>query len=98
MPKLPVLEALVGETGIDGDEVAHPEVHGGPERALCLFALERIEALAAEGHPIAAGTAGENVTIRGIDWDSVLPGSRLRLGPDVPVSYTHLTLPTSDLV
>ncbi|MBK7124563.1 MAG: MOSC domain-containing protein [Dehalococcoidia bacterium] len=97
VPKLPVLEALVGETGIDGDEVAHPEVHGGPERALCLFALERIEALAAEGHPIAAGTAGENVTIRGIDWDSVLPGSRLRLGPDVLVEVTRFTTPCTTI-
>jgi MOSC domain-containing protein YiiM len=39
-----------------------------------------IEELAADGHPIAAGRAGENLTLRGLAWDSLRPGSRLRVG------------------
>jgi MOSC domain-containing protein YiiM len=39
-----------------------------------------IAALAAEGHPVAAGAAGENVTVGGLPWAEVRPGVRLRLG------------------
>lgn len=92
VPKLPILEGMVTELGIAGDGHDNPDIHGGPERALCLFAIERIEAMAAEGHPIAAGSAGENITTRGIDWDLVVPGARLRLG-DVLVEVTRYTTP-----
>jgi MOSC domain-containing protein YiiM len=94
VPKLPVMVAEVGEPGIAGDgHNEPPSVHGGPERALCLFALERIEALAAEGDPIFAGATGENVTVSGIDWDAVVPGTRLRLGADVRIEITRYTTP-----
>ncbi|MCZ7578254.1 MAG: MOSC domain-containing protein [Dehalococcoidia bacterium] len=93
VPKLPVSEGHVTELGIEGDGHDNPELHGGPERALCLFAIERIEAMAAEGHPIAVGSTGENITTRGIDWDLVVPGARLRLGADVLVEVTRYTTP-----
>ncbi len=93
VPKLPVPEAHVGEPGILGDGHHDTANHGGPERALCLFSLERIEAMAAEGHPIVPGSTGENVTINGVDWDAVIPGARLRLGADVLVEVTRYTTP-----
>lgn len=80
VPKLPIDVATVGELGLEGDVQRDTKNHGGPDRALCLWSLERIEALQAEGHPIFPGAAGENVTVRGIDWDGVVPGVRLRLG------------------
>ncbi len=67
VPKLPVLRADVTALGIRGDGHDDREHHGGAERALCLFSLERIAAIAAEGHPIAQGATGENVTIAGLD-------------------------------
>ncbi|MFN0096411.1 MAG: MOSC domain-containing protein [Dehalococcoidia bacterium] len=94
VPKLPVVEAEVTELGLAGDgHNEPPHIHGGPERALCLFSIERIEAMAAEGHPIFAGATGENVTLRGVDWDAVVPGAQLRLGPDVLVEVTRYTTP-----
>ncbi len=93
VPKLPVAQAAVTELGITGDGHNDTANHGGPERALCLFSLERIEAMAAEGHPIGPGSTGENVTIRGIDWDAVVPGVQLRLGADVLVEVTRYTTP-----
>jgi len=63
VPKLPLREAMVGELGLEGDGHSFPDIHGGPERALCLFSLERILELQAEGHPIFPGAAGENITI-----------------------------------
>lgn len=93
VPKLPIERAVVGTLGVQGDRQESTEHHGGPERALCLFSLEKIEALQAEGHPINPGGAGENVTITGLDWDDVAPGSRLRLGPSVLIEITGYTAP-----
>lgn len=92
VPNLPVAEGVVTELGIIGDAHNDSEHHGGIERALCLFAVERIGAMAAEGHPIAAGSTGENITTRGLDWDLVVPGVRLRIGP-VLVEVTRYTTP-----
>jgi len=97
VPKLPLLEAVIGELGIDGDAVANPDIHGGPERALCLYSMERLEALAAEGHPIGPGSAGENITTRGIDWDAVTPGTQLRLGDEVLIEITRYTTPCTTI-
>src|SRR3712207_3923787 len=80
VPKLPVPEAAVTVDGVGGDRQRDLRVHGGPFRAVCLFSLEVIERLRAEGHPIAPGTVGENVTVGGLDWTLVRPGVRLRIG------------------
>lgn len=97
VPKLPVLAARVGPLGLEGDAVKHTRVHGGPERALCLYSLERLRALVAEGHSPVPGALGENVTIEGLDWDEVRPGVRLALGPDVEVEVTRYTTPCSTI-
>ena len=75
---------------IDGLDKKH---HGGPERAVCVYSLERILALQCEGHPIDVGTAGENVTVEGIDWDLVVPGTRIGLGEEVLLEVTDYTNP-----
>ncbi len=80
VPKLPVSEAVAGPSGLDGDGQRDRRHHGGPDRALCLYSMERIESLQREGHSIAPGTTGENLTIRGLDWDDVTPGVQLRAG------------------
>lgn len=88
VPKLPIAAGIVAASGVEGDRQAKPGIHGGPYRALCLFPLEEIERLAGEGHPIAPGTIGENITTSGLDWATVLPNSRLRLGADVVIEIT----------
>ncbi len=93
VPKLPILEGEVGTLGVAGDVQANPQVHGGPERALCLYAIEVIESLAAEGHPIFAGAVGENITTRGLDWNRVVPGSRFRIGGTIEIEVTRYTTP-----
>ena len=67
--------------------------HGGPERAVCVYSLERIHSLQVEGHPIDVGTVGENVTVEGIDWDLVVPGARLRVGNEVLLEIASFTDP-----
>ncbi len=93
VPKLAVREALLTPTGLEGDRQRDRRYHGGPERALCLYALERISELQAEGHPIFPGSAGENVTLAGLDWAALKPGSRLALGEEVVVEISSYTKP-----
>jgi MOSC domain-containing protein YiiM len=93
VPKLPIPEAQVGERGISVDRQENTELHGHPHQALCLFSLEVIEALQAEGHPIAAGSTGENITVSGLDWAALVPDMRLRLGEDVVIELTGYTTP-----
>ena len=97
VPKLAVRDAMVTELGLAGDSHKFPDIHGGPERALCLFSLERILELQAEGHPIFPGAVGENVTISGLDWDKVTPGQRLMLGDQVRVEIASYTSPCNSI-
>lgn len=80
VPKAAVPRAQVGLRGLLDDRQDSRRHHGRPFQALCLWSLEVIEALQAEGHPIHPGAAGENITVRGIDWASLRPGTRLRIG------------------
>ena len=93
VPKTPVPLARVTTAGLEGDGHRDMDNHGGPERAVCLFALEQIRALQAEGHPVVPGALGENVTIEGIEWSRVVPGSRLQLGDAVTLEITRYTSP-----
>ena len=97
---VPKLSRKLGEVtinGLTGDNQANLDVHGGPERALCLYSLERILALQAEGHPIFPGSAGENLTLAGLDWSLVTPGARFQLGDGVLVQVTRYTSPCNTI-
>lgn len=93
VPKLPVPEAEVGLRGLLEDDQTDKRHHGHPEQALCIWSLEVIEALQAEGHPIAPGYAGENITVVGLDWELVLPGATLLIGDSVVAPVTFVTTP-----
>lgn len=93
VPKRRVDDARVSRLGLLEDAQNDTKHHGGPERAVCVYSLERIKALQGEGHPIDVGTAGENVTIEGIDWDLVVPGARIRLGEQVLLEVASFTSP-----
>jgi MOSC domain-containing protein YiiM len=97
IPKLAVHEAEVTELGLVGDDHNFPDIHGGPERALCLFSLDRILELQGEGHSIFPGAVGENVTVSGLDWEQMSPGQRLVLGEDVVIEITTYTSPCNSI-
>jgi len=93
VPKLPVPAARLTPAGLEGDGHDDAKNHGGPDRALCLYALEVIERFRAEGHEVTPGATGENITIAGLDWHRVVPGTRLRLGATALVEITRYTTP-----
>ena len=82
VPKIPVRSANVNTGGVEGDcnKFRAERREGDPNRAVCIFSLEKIEGLKKEGHPIEVGSTGENITIRGLEWDSLEVGMRLEIG------------------
>ena len=58
VPKHPVLHTTISKDGLEGDRQRNLKVHGGPDRAVCLFSVELIERMQDEGHMIDAGSSG----------------------------------------
>ena len=93
LPKLPVLEAKITKQRVEGDRQRNLKVHGGPDRAVCLFSLELIERLQDEGHSIGPGSSGENLTLAGLTWEELVPGIRVSIGPDVRLEIASYCAP-----
>ncbi|GAB5534036.1 MAG: MOSC domain-containing protein [Rubricoccaceae bacterium] len=96
VPKRTVAEAYVGREGLEGDAVNHPKVHGGPERAVCLFPVELIRELQDEGHPIYPGSVGENLTVAGLDWSTLDTDTVLDVG-EVQIQLTTRVEPCNTI-
>jgi len=92
VPKLAVGQAVISARGMQGDSQNDRRHHGRPVQAICLWGAEVIAQLQSEGHPIAAGNAGENVTIEGINWAALRPGSLIQIGA-VPMLITAHAIP-----
>ena len=80
VPKTAVDSAYIGWKGVEGDRQATRKHHGRPFQALSLWSAEVMEALRSEGHHVVPGSAGENITVSGISWNDVRPGTRMRIG------------------
>jgi len=93
VPKVAVPAALVTVCGLAGDRQRNRKYHGGADRAVCLYSLEVIEALRAEGHSIGPGSSGENLTLAGLEWSQVKPGDRLTIGGTVRLEIMSYTTP-----
>jgi MOSC domain-containing protein YiiM len=80
LPKRPIAGGFIGPLGLTGDVHAHAHIHGGPEKAILLIAVEVIDELKARGYALFPGALGENLTTSGIDVRSLRVGDRLRAG------------------
>lgn len=67
--------------GLEGDEQAHREVHGGPDRAVLAYSAEHYRAWAAES--LAPTGFGENLLVEGLDESSVCIGDVFAAGSAV---------------
>jgi MOSC domain-containing protein YiiM len=97
LPKRAVAGAQITLGGLAGDAQRNLQHHGGPDRAVCLFAVEAIQGLVAEGHTVVPGALGENITTEGIDWSQVAPGTHLLLGDAALLQVTKYTSPCANL-
>jgi len=96
VPKLSAFEALVTENGLDGDRQRDLRLHGGLDRAVVLYSLDVIRALQREGHSIATGSTGENLTVSGVDWNAVAPGVEIAIG-EVRLLVTKFASPCENV-
>ena len=96
IPKRPIVEATVTAEGIHGDSWAHPNIHGGPNKALLLITSEGIDELVAQGFPLFPGALGENLTTTGLDRRQMRAGQRYRAG-EVFLELTKLRAPCETL-
>jgi MOSC domain-containing protein YiiM len=96
LPKRPIPDGVVTPLGIAGDGHAHPQVHGGPRKAILIITSEGIEELKEQGFPMYYGALGENLTTRGLDRRSVRVGQRYRIG-EILVEITKVRTPCETL-
>ena len=94
VPKTAVDSAEIGWRGVLGDRQASRAHHGRPWQAVCLWSADVVADLAQAGHPIRPGSAGENVSIRGLDWSSAKPGARMSFGT-VTLAVAAYAIPCS---
>jgi len=66
--------------GFEGDQVGNPRVHGGPDKAVLCYSAAHYPTWQAEGMPAGPGGFGENLTIEGLDEESVCIGDVYRVG------------------
>ena len=97
VPKSKVESADILKKGVEGDFNRFRDGRGGnTDRAVCIFSLELIQRLKDEGHPIEIGSTGENLTIRGVEWESLSEGTHLEIG-DVVLELSEPCAPCSKI-
>ncbi len=96
VPKRMVSEALITPLGLEGDECAHPHIHGGPDQAVLLLDAETVDELIARGYPLSYGALGENLTTRDFDRRQLRIGQRRCAGGAV-LELTKVRVPCSQL-
>jgi len=92
VPKRSAPTANVTHLGLEDDRHIDRN-HGGPDRAICIYPIELIQALRDEGHSISVGTTGENFTVQDLDWSLIAPGLALSVGSEVRLEVTSFTNP-----
>lgn len=93
VPKTAVDEAMVSWPGLIGDRQRARRHHGRLWQAVCLWSVEVIDALRDEGHELQPGAAGENLTVSGVDWADLAPGTVLRVGSHVRLELSAWATP-----
>jgi len=96
VPKRSIPGGRVTSLGLVGDGHTHPEIHGGPRKALLLITSEGIEELKQQGFPLYPGALGENLTTAGMDRKTFRVGQRYRVG-EILIEITKVRSPCDTL-
>ena len=88
-----------GREGLSGDAQVHRPSHGGPERALLLYPAEHYPRWRSEWgtREIGPGGFGENLTVSGLDENTVCVGDVFQAG-DVRLEISGPREPCANLV
>lgn len=93
IPKRPVSSARLTFSRVEGDSWNDTQRHGHPDQAVCLFSIELIEELKAEGYPLFPGALGENFTTQGVDYRQIRQGDIFRVGKEATIRITKVRVP-----
>jgi MOSC domain-containing protein YiiM len=96
VPKRAISHGRVTPVGLEGDLHNHPNIHGGPEKAVLLIAAETVDELREAGWPVYYGALGENLTTRGLDYRQLRVGQQLRAGTAI-LEISRVRAPCSTL-
>jgi MOSC domain-containing protein YiiM len=96
VPKYDIESGIVTPLGLQGDRHAHPQIHGGPLKAILLITSEGIEELKQDGFPLYPGALGENITTVGLDRRTVRIGQQYLLGA-ASIQITQMRQPCDTL-
>lgn len=96
VPKRAIFQGVVTAAGVEGDSWAHPNIHGGPRKAILVLCEEAIDHLKSLGFLVFAGALGENLTIQGVSRQSLRAGQLYRAG-DAILELTKLRQPCATL-
>ncbi len=92
IPKLPQPNIRVEASGLEGDGHNH-EKHRTPLQAVCLQDIEKLEELAQEGYNLGLGATGENLTVRGLNVNTLPVGTVLEFSNGVKLELTKVRKP-----
>jgi MOSC domain-containing protein YiiM len=96
VPKRPIDRTVITTRGLIGDGQRTKEpVHGGPEKAVCLYGVEQIRRVNADGHHLSPGALGENLTLSGLDLGGLASGDQLRIGDPASGPIIQLSDPAA---
>jgi MOSC domain-containing protein YiiM len=90
--KKPITHSTVARIdGLVGDGQADLAVHGGPDKAICVYSLDHYpywqEVLGVD--PLPTGAFGENFTLEGIDENAVCIGDVWKVGDSLVVQVSQ---------
>jgi MOSC domain-containing protein YiiM len=95
--KQPIAAASVGPLGLEGDEQADRQNHGGPDKALCVYSFDHYpyweQVL---GKPLTPAAFSENLTVSGLHESAICLGDILRAG-EALVQVTYPRTPCAKL-
>jgi len=91
VPKHPVSSMTVKRDLIVEDAHTNTKNHGGPEKVVCILAETVLKELRGKGHPIYAGSTGENLILSDIQPHELDVGVTLKIGEVV----LQITMPTT---
>lgn len=95
--KTAVARLELKKTMITGDEVAHPDFHGGEDRVVCLYPFEHYAKWEKEFHTnISLPAFGENITCTGMLEQDVCIGDIFQIGNAI-IQVTQGRVPCSTI-
>lgn len=92
IPKRPYTQCNVNIDGLGGDGHNH-EKHRTSMQAVCIQDIEKLEELNRQGYNLSAGTTGENLTVKGLNVNSLPLGTMLRFANGVLLELTKVRKP-----